>query len=320
MRVVVIGAGLSGLTAARQLAGNGHEVTVVDKGRGVGGRLATRRIGDATVDHGAQFFTARSSTFMAAVDEWISDGVVVEWCRGFTEPFDGYPRYAVPGGMSALAKHLARDRDVRTSTMVFALRRGERTNWSVAIDDGSSIDADAVVITTPVPQALAITITAGIELPDELRSLDYDRTIALLAVLDRPSAVPEPGAVQNDDPVFSMIVDNVRKGVSRAPALTLHANAAWSLEQWDEPHAQTRSLLLSEAQRWLGPATVVTSEVKRWRFATPQRTWPEPCWSAPDTAGPLVLAGDAFAGPRVEGAWTSGLAAAAFVTSSASST
>ena len=320
MRVVVIGAGLSGLTAARQLATGGHDVTVVDKGRGIGGRLATRRIGAATVDHGAQFFTARSSTFMSAVDGWVADGVVVEWCRGFSEPPDGYPRYAVPGGMSALAKHVARGLDVRTSTMVFALRRAERAPWSVAIDDGSSIDADAVVVTTPVPQALAITITAGIELPDELRSVDYDRTIALLAVLDRPSAVPEPGAVQNGDPVFSMIVDNVRKGVSNEPALTLHANAAWSLEQWDEPRPETSERLHHEAQRWLGLANIIESEVKRWRFATPQRTWPEPCWGAPDTAGPLVLAGDAFAGPRVEGAWLSGLAAASFVASSAPST
>jgi renalase len=320
MRVVLIGAGLSGLTAARQLAAGSHDVTVLDKGRGVGGRLATRRIGAATVDHGAQFFTARSSTFMSAVDGWVADGVVVEWCRGFTEPTDGYPRYAVRGGMSALAKHLARGLDVRTSTMAFALRRGEHAPWSVAIDDGSSVDADAVVVTTPVPQALAITITAGIELPDELRSLDYDRTIALLAVLDRPSVVPEPGAVQNGDPVFSMIVDNVRKGVSGAPALTLHANAAWSLEEWDEPRQHVHERLLHEAQRWLGRANVVESEVKRWRFATPQRTWPEPCWSAPDTAGPLVLAGDAFAGPRVEGAWSSGLAAARFVASSTSST
>ncbi|MSO32728.1 MAG: FAD-dependent oxidoreductase, partial [Ilumatobacteraceae bacterium] len=59
-RVVVVGAGIAGLTAARALSHAGHSVIVLDKGRSVGGRMATRRIGDATVDHGAQFFTVRS--------------------------------------------------------------------------------------------------------------------------------------------------------------------------------------------------------------------------------------------------------------------
>ena len=49
MRVTVVGAGIAGLTAARALDGN-HDVVVLDRGRSVGGRLATRRMGDA-VDH-----------------------------------------------------------------------------------------------------------------------------------------------------------------------------------------------------------------------------------------------------------------------------
>ena len=45
---------------------------------------------------------------------------------------------------------------------------------------------------------------------------------------------------------------------------------------------------------------------KRWRMATPRTTWPERCWSKDG----IVLAGDAFGGPRIEGAVLSGLAAA----------
>ena len=60
MRVVIVGAGLAGLMAGRTLAAAGHELVLVDKGRSPGGRLATRRIGAAALDHGAQFFTVRS--------------------------------------------------------------------------------------------------------------------------------------------------------------------------------------------------------------------------------------------------------------------
>jgi len=68
--VLVVGAGLSGVLAARGVAATA-EVTVVEKSRGVGGRLATRRLGPATFDHGAQFFTAQSPVFTSLVTEWL---------------------------------------------------------------------------------------------------------------------------------------------------------------------------------------------------------------------------------------------------------
>ncbi|MCX6540905.1 MAG: FAD-dependent oxidoreductase, partial [Actinobacteria bacterium] len=113
MRVVIVGAGLAGLTAARQLSDAGHHVVVFDKGRSPGGRLATRRIGSSRFDHGAQFFTIRSDAFAALVQPHLNSGLVFEWCRGFSPDGDGYPRYAVRAGMNAWAKALAVGLDVR---------------------------------------------------------------------------------------------------------------------------------------------------------------------------------------------------------------
>ena len=75
MRVVIVGAGICGLVAGRRLADSDADVVLVDKGRSVGGRLATRRIGDATVDHGAQFFTVRTPAFQRQVDDWVDRGL-----------------------------------------------------------------------------------------------------------------------------------------------------------------------------------------------------------------------------------------------------
>jgi predicted NAD/FAD-dependent oxidoreductase len=53
--VAIIGAGIAGLCAALTLTQAGLKVVIVDKARGVGGRMATRRLGGAVIDHGAQF-------------------------------------------------------------------------------------------------------------------------------------------------------------------------------------------------------------------------------------------------------------------------
>jgi predicted NAD/FAD-dependent oxidoreductase len=309
--VAVVGAGLSGLVAARQLADAGHEVVVLDKGAVPGGRLATDTLGAASFDSGAQFFTVRSEAFAALVDPWLRSGVAYEWTRGFGDTPDGYPRYAVRGGMGALGAHLAAGLDVRLSTMCFAIRRGGG-RWSVGIDDGTAVAADALVVTCPLPQSASLLITAEVAVPEQLRRTDYHRVVAVLAALDGPSAVPAPGGVQDADAIFSFVADNRSKGVSGAPAVTLHVNHEESAAHWDDPPDELRAWALDAAAPWFGGAAVVAARVRRWRFAGPQTIWPESCWS-PEAGLPLALAGDAFAGPKVEGAALSGLAAAALL-------
>jgi renalase len=309
VKVAVVGAGLAGLMAARTLAAADHEVVVFDKGRSPGGRLATRRIEGAHIDHGAQFFTVRSDEFAALMQQWQVAGVVREWCRGFSEEGDGYPRYMAPGGMNSLAKHLAAGLDVRCNSLVFSLHRNDAGQpWSVKLDDGTSTAHDALVVTCPLPQTFSLLMTAQVTMPEVLWRTDYDRTLALLVVLDRPSAVPPPGGVQGVAP-FTFVGDNQAKGISDVPALTLHADPTWSAAHWDDDPVTTHDAMLTLARPFVGDATVVASQVKRWRFATPQAIWPDGHWS-PDAHPSLTVAGDAFAGPRVEGAALSGLSAA----------
>jgi len=312
MRVVVVGAGISGLIAARDLRAGGAEVLVVERARSVGGRMATRRIRDATLDHGAQFFTVRTPAFGRTVDDWTERGLVRVWTHGFGLD-DSYPRFIATRGMNSLGRDLARELDVECSTMAFAVKpnndQGSNDRrWQVVIDDGSTRCTDVVVITTPLPQAFALLADTPVELEEALFRTDYDRTIALLVVLDRSGTVPEPGGVQDPDETFSFIGDNRAKGVSSSPAITFHASSDWSEAHWDDDREQLLDSLELAAASWLGDAIVVERQLKKWRFATPRTIWPDPYWASPDNR--IVLAGDAFSGPRIEGAHNSGMAAA----------
>ena len=313
MRITVVGAGLAGLVAARDLAG-AHDVVLFDKGRSVGGRLATRRIGAARLDHGAQFFTVRGDDFRRQTDDWLRRDVATVWCHGFDGAGDGYPRYCGTTGMNALAKDLSAGLDCRTSQLVFACRPTE-TGWDVVIDDGVVHETDVLLLTCPVPQSWALLVQSQLGVPDELFRRQYHRTIGLLTVLDRPSAVPAPGGVQFDpgdaDAPFGFIGDNAAKGISPEPAVTFHATQPWSAEHWDDDMESLRTLLLDRARPWIGDAQVVDAQVKKWRFAGPVEPWPEPCWV--DEEHQVVLAGDLFCGPKVEGAFNSGRAAAAAI-------
>lgn len=298
---------MAGLTAAGRLADAGHDVVVLDKGRRPGGRMATDDLaGGARADKGAQFFTVRSPGLADAVDRWVAAGLVHEWCRGFGTD-DGHPRYAVTGGMARLPAYLAVGRDVHQSVHVDAVRPASG-GWSVQWPEGPGCPAggyecDAVVITVPVPQAAPL-LGDQVAVPD----LHYDATLSLVLALDGPPSVPAPGGVQlTDDPVWSWVGDNRAKRVSSAPALTLHSTAAVADARWDDDRPSLIADLQGAAGPWLGGAGIVEARLQRWRYATPIRPHPERCL---EVAPGIVLAGDGFGGPRVEGAYLSGLAAA----------
>ena len=63
--VAIIGSGIAGTTLARLLTDDipSAEVTIFEKSRGVGGRMATRYSEEYEFDHGAQFFTIRGVRF-----------------------------------------------------------------------------------------------------------------------------------------------------------------------------------------------------------------------------------------------------------------
>jgi predicted NAD/FAD-dependent oxidoreductase len=302
----IVGAGLAGLTAARRLQQAGRPVVVLEAAPVVGGRLATRVIERATIDHGAQFFTVRSDAFARFVAPLEAGGLVLEWCRGFNE-VDGYPRYAVRGGMAALAAQLADGLDVRTRWPVSALRASAEGGYELCGPPAGPLRADAVLLTPPVPELLPLLAGAELDLPPEVAALTYHRVLALLVTLDRPSGVPEPGGRQSEDGPFSFIGDNHQKGISQDVAVTFHTNHHLSAQHWDDDDDELTALLLAWAEPWLGGAAPLRVELVRWRHSGPLRPWPEPFV---ELAEGVLVAGDAFAGPKVEGAYLSGLAAA----------
>ena len=312
-KTIILGAGLAGLSAARELRSKGEQVELVDKGRGVGGRLATRRIGQARLDHGAQFFTTRGGVFTDLIAEAVEAGVVAEWCRGFGEQ-DGYPRYRGDQGMTSLAKWMASDLDLRLGLEVDRIETSDGVVRFLGHDGGTIAQGDTAIVTAPIPQMLGLfdrgNVRVGDSLDAQLRASNYFATLALLAVVDGEPAIDEPGGMQLESGPFTFIADNLRKGISPVRALTFHAEHDYSLRRFDDDPEHVHAELVEFASPWIGNATVVESQLKKWRYAGPVKPLPEPTYLVESNGAPILLAGDAFAGPKVEGAFMSGYAAA----------
>lgn len=296
--VLIVGSGAAGLSAARELRASGRRVTVVDKGRVVGGRMATREFDGGRFDYGAQFFSLRDEAFARVAAPWVESGLATHW--------HGH-RYRAPHGVRRLAEEMAAGLDVRCGVTLMELER-EGACWAARSSAGEVFRARAVILTPPVPQAQTLL---GRLAPADLSGIHYHKTITLLVRVEGELRLPESGCLTPESGVLSWAADNFVKQVSPVPGcLTLHATHGFSETHWDSPASMVVAEMLGAAEPWID-GRVKAFYLHRWRYAEPVETWSAPFYG--DAGLALAVAGDAFGGPRVGGAVSSGLAAAGWL-------
>ncbi|KMO42936.1 hypothetical protein VQ03_09640 [Methylobacterium tarhaniae] len=308
--IAIIGAGIAGAAAARRLSEAGRRAVVLDKGRGPGGRMATRRGPDSLrFDHGAQYFTARDPLFAALVEGWTARGVAAAW----GEPSGGRPgRHVGTPGMSAPVRDLLDGLDVRCGRAVGRLVRDGR-DWRLAEADGAALAEDAafsaVLLTCPSPQSLALLAGAGHDLPG-VAEVRYAPCWTLMLAHDGPPLRDGPVREDRDpDATIAWIAENGSKpGRQGGGTLVAHASPSWSRAHLECEAEDVAGRLVSALRDLMPLGDIRHRAAHRWRYAAVERAVGEPCLFVPGSG--LGFAGDGCLGPRVEFAYLSGLALA----------
>ena len=316
-RVAVVGAGVSGLIAARMLQDHDCEVTVFDKGCGPGGRAATRRSDSGlSFDHGAQYFTARNSQFSRSVEAWSERGVVAEWCGRIVEiegsqvwPKTDQPRrYVGVPGMKAIARHLAVDLSLIQDTRIIEMSRVSDL-WALKDAAGRTHEPfDQAIIALPAPQAAELLGTHPFAA--EVRSVPMTPCWAVMAAFEQRIDVEWDGAFVRDSSLAWVARDSSKPGrAGSADCWVLHASPAWSAAHLDHSREDVASALLAEFIRMTHDSSPpIHLDAHRWLFSATPLSLDRLTLSDKDSR--LAVCGDWLAGGRIEGAFQSGLATA----------
>jgi hypothetical protein len=303
---IVIGAGMAGLACATRLAEVGDEVIVFDKGRGPGGRMATRRVEIAgepvTFDHGAQYFTARDPAFRAAVAQWEQDGVVARWPAAGEDAWVGVP------GMNAPLKAMAEGLDVRWNTRVHAISF-ERNRWQVDTPEGR-FTAVAVFIAVPAEQAHELIRGIAPVYAAQIAKVTSEPCWAVMAAFDAPLDIASETLRAPEADISWAARNSAKPGRSGTECWVLQASPERSRAIIDLPPDEAASVLLADFFRQTGatPRAPIHLAAHRWLYALPRVQPGKPFLY--DYEVSLGLVGDYLHSPRVEGAWLSGRAMA----------
>ncbi len=316
LRIAVIGAGVSGLVAARILTDRHHAVQVFEKSRGAGGRAATRRAPPYAFDHGAQYFTARDPDFRRWVESWLEAGVVAPWCgrvgvvgEGRVDARSQTPeRFVGVPGMSAMCRHLARGLNTVFGTQVAAAHRDDGA-WILEDAHGADLGRfDVMLVSAPAPQAVPL-LAAAPDLARRAATAQLLPTWTAMVAFSRPLELSVDGAFGRECALAWLARDSSKPGRS-GECWVLHATPEWSAQRLEVPGEVVAKALLEiffEATG-LAPRESVFLAAHRWRYAVAAR--PLEVGYLWDAALGVGACGDWCRVPRIEGAFLSGTALA----------
>ena len=300
--VIIIGAGISGLACARRLADAGMAPVVLDKGRGIGGRVATRRAGDLQFDHGAQYVNAHGAGFGAVLHALETAGTLAGWPDGTGRTHS----VGVPG-MSALPKALGAGLDIRQNVQVLRVMP-DAGGWVVHLAD-STLRAARVVVTVPAPQVAGL-LGEDHPLVAHLGAVQIAPCLTLMAAV--AARAPFITRKDADDPLAWIAQDSTKPGRPQADGALWVAQAGTAFSAAyleDDPTTLTARMLPLLCDR-LGTdqASVTHAATHRWRYARVTQSLGQPFLCSDDAS--LYLGGDWCLGARIEAAWDSGSAIA----------
>jgi hypothetical protein len=326
-KIAVIGAGMSGLTAARTLHDHGINVSVFDKGRGIGGRMSTRRASvvddEVRFDHGAQYFTVRDKRFHRFVDSWITEGLVKKWNPklavvnedgGLDLKNPDIDRYVATPKMNVVTKHLAKDLGVQTNTRITnMIRKGDQ--WILTDDDGAKHGPfDTVITSAPAEQTRKLFKGINASFQDSLAQIQMSPCWTVMIAFDDDPGTGFEAAFDNSAGDLSWVADNTSKPDRMDGHYTwiLHSTDQFA-KDFDGADRQIVIEKLTDAfQNVVGPLPdIIHADAHYWRYSMVEQDAGSQALFDPSLN--IGACGDYCVGGRVEGAFLSGAAMAGYI-------
>ena len=315
-RVAIIGAGLTGLSIARRLTEAGIETPLFDKSRGVGGRVATRRLERSGLnlrfDHGIPFLT---SPQLQAISEQMNappDPMPLDVAAH--SELDRESLICIADGINQVGKWLASGLEIHLNRPVTEIAPSSSSRqWQILTgDDVVPDDFDLIITTTPPRQAAEILRSSDSSVVTALSAIEPQGCWSLMLVTEPP--LPLGLVSLPESQIIERVINENAKGRSseQLGLYTVHAKRSWSQRHMQWPKVDIQAAMIEAVQSLgLDSRDIVHAQLHRWLYAGVVHPLGQPYLV--DLQRSLICAGDWCLGNDIDCALASADATAAHV-------
>ena len=308
-KIAIIGAGISGLTIATYLHKKNFNVTIFDKGRGVGGRMSSRRTQWGYLDHGTQYFSVKSPEFQHFIGQYPS--IIQPWLGNFATWANGQltadsnlkTRYVPIKSMNNFAKRVATGLDIHLQTRIIKLEKAR--NWTLTDENQQRYpDFDLVIVTAP-PAQTSNLLASHTPIAEEIREIKMLPCYSFMLIPETPVNLPFDG-IKFEHPILGWISFNDSKPErENCGGLVVQSNFNWATENLDRNREEIGKILqecVSELFN-LNLSCLKYKSVHLWRYALPSESNTQGYFW--DSSSHVAVCGDWCLSGKVESAFLS---------------
>ena len=317
MKIAIIGAGISAITIAQNLKDIAN-ISLFEKSRGVGGRMAVRRSGPYEFDHGAQFFTAKGENFKNFIAPLIKKNIIQQWDARFAEfknnkilrrvTWDSeYPHYVGSPGMNAIPKYLSQELNIKLNVKVNKIIRNAANGWELFDDDLNKLgEYDWVISTAPAIQSAEI-LPECFKHQNNLLNKKMVGCFSLMLGFTKALPLLWDAALIGDANISWVSINSSKPDRAKSFSMLVHSTNAWAEDHLSDDSQSVISYLTKETSRIIGHDTSQAEHVDlhAWRYANISKQAKSDVLIDYDNS--LASCGDWLIHGRIESAFEAGI-------------
>ncbi len=264
---LIVGAGLSGSLLSYYLNEKNISHVIIDKGRGVGGRMTSKRFGEVFLNHGTQVI----ATHPYEKQVWFQNWIKQKWIRKRKS------NWSIEVKSSELIKSLLKlDEVILNEEIVFIQPDNELLKLTSSRHQ--TFLTKKLVLTAPIPQSLQL---ADLFIPDffkdQIKTIPYQKKIILF--------------VENFK-LLRFSASDLFSIESKNPYHMISLSDEISDELFDKENSEIIHFVFSQITSYFEDLQVNDLYVKKWKYAQPLISLTEEYFQS--ELKNLFIIGDAF--------------------------